>query len=151
MKGFYYGKIVNAFIESVNAHDPNLLPLADRYFATENCTPAALVLMETYRLIDKVNCIGTVAEDESRNTVYVSVNASEGNHEVVLSARMTGENKKISEIEINIYRSRSDTGFWFAAHQMEELEEKWDMIIPEEQRASRNFLRNLQWLFLIIL
>jgi hypothetical protein len=134
---------VNAFIESVNTHNPNLLPLADRYLATENCTPAALVLMETYRLIDKINCIGTVAEDESRNTVYVSTNASEGEHEVILSARMTGENEKISEIEINIYRSRSDTGFWFAVQDMAELEEKWDMIVPEDQRASKEFLEEL--------
>ena len=37
-------------------------------------------------------------------------------------ARLTGENEKISEIEINIYRSRSDTGFWFAVQDIDQLE-----------------------------
>lgn len=128
---------VDAFIQSINRHDPAILPMADRYYATENGIPAALMLMETYRVIDKVDCIGTVAEDSKKNTIYVVLRVLEGTTPVILGARLTGENEKISEIEINIYRSRSDTGFWFAAQDIDELEPEWDYIVPEEQRADR--------------
>lgn len=128
---------VDAFINSINAHDPKVLPLADRYYATENGIPAALMLMETYRVIDKVSHIGTIAEDPQKDTAYVEMSVLEGSTEVILGARLTGQNEKISEIEINIYRSRSDTGFWYAVQDIEKLESAWDAIVPKEQRADR--------------
>lgn len=128
---------VDAFIESINSHDPKKLPMADRYYATENGIPAALMLMETYRVIDKVNYVGTVAEDPQKNTVYAVMSVLEGTTDVILGARMTGAEEKIEELEINIYRSRSDTGFWFAVQDIEKLEPEWDYVVPEEKRADR--------------
>ena len=107
-------KFLDLFIDSVNAHDCTILPMANRYYATENGIPAATFLMETYRLIDKVEKVGTLAEDAEKNTVYAVMSAKEGSKEVIMGVRMTGADEKISELEINIYRSRSDTGFWYA-------------------------------------
>jgi hypothetical protein len=129
-----------AFIRSINEKDPSIMPMADRYAATENGIPAALCHMECYRLIDKVNFVGVLAEDEVKNTAYVMLNVSEGNTDVILSARMTGADDKISEAEINIYRSRSDTGFWYAVDDMKKWEPVWNSVVPEEQRASREEL-----------
>lgn len=53
---------------------------------------------------------------------------------------MTGENNKISELEINIYRSRSDTGFWYAVQEIPELQSVWDRAVPEDKRATREEL-----------
>lgn len=131
---------VDALVNSINTHNSAVLPMADRYYATENGIPAALLLMETYRTIDKVNAIGTVAEDPEKNTVYVVLSVSEGKADVLLGARMTGENGRISELEINIYRSRSDTGFWFAVQDIPQLEPVWDAVVPENQRATREEL-----------
>ena len=129
-------KFVDAFIESVNTRDCTRLPMADRYYATENGIPAALLLMETYRVIDQVTFAGTVAEDPVKKTVYTVLVAKEGSADVIMGVRMTGE-EKISELEINIYRSRSDTGFWYAVQDIEKLEPKWDYVVPEEKRADR--------------
>lgn len=128
---------VDALIDSINSHDPWKLPMADRYYATENGIPAALLLMETYRVIDKVSYVGTVAEDPQKNTAYAVMDVLEGSTDVILGARLTGENGLISELEINIYRSRSDTGFWFAAQDIEKLEPEWNYVVPEEKRADR--------------
>lgn len=134
---------VDALIQSINAHNPNILPMADRYYATENGIPAALMLMETYRVLDRVSSVGTIVEDEEKNTAYVILAVAEGSVDVILGARMTGADDKISEIEINIYRSRSDTGFWYAVQDIPSLEEKWDSIVPAEKRATRKELENL--------
>lgn len=128
---------VDAFIKSINEHDPNLLPMADRYYATENGVPSALMMMETYRLIEKVSAIGTIAEDPERNTAYVELAVSFGYKDVILGARLTGEEDKISEVEITIYHSRNDVGFWYAVEDIEKWEPIWDAIVPEEQRADR--------------
>ena len=128
---------LDAFINSVNSHDPSLLPMADRYYAMENGVPAALIMMETYRLAEKVSAVGTVAEDPVRNTVYSVMAVSFGRKDVLLGVRLTGADEKIEEIEINIYHSRSDMGFWYAVQDVEKWESKWDYIVPVEQRADR--------------
>lgn len=131
---------LDTFIDSILKHDPNLLPMAERYYATENGVPAAPYLMETYRMVEKVNCIGTVAEDPQRHTVYAVLSVSYGYADALLGVRMTGEDEKISELEINIYHSRSDTGFWYAVQDVPGLEASWDSVVPAEKRASRETL-----------
>ena len=133
-------EFLDAFINSVNSHDPSALPMADRYYATENGVPSALLMMETYRLIDHVSAIGTVAADPQRHTVFSEMAARVGSKDVILMVRLTGENGKIAEIEINIYHSRNDTGFWFAVQDIEKLSSSWNYVVPEEQRANRETL-----------
>ena len=133
-------QFLDAFIDSVNAHDPSLMPMADRYYATENGVPSALMMMETYRLIEKVSAVGTVANDPVKNTVYSVMAVSFGRKDVLLGVRLTGENDKISEVEINLYHSRNDVGFWYAVQDVEKLEPVWDYVVPEEQRADRKTL-----------
>ena len=137
--------LIELFLKSVEAHDPNMLPLASRYRATENGNPAALCHMQTYRVIDRINLIGTTAIDRNRSTVYLLLSVAEGNHDVILGARLTAPEGLLTEVELNIYRSRSDTGFWFAVEEMEELEPMWDMVVPEEKRASRAELEHLAY------
>lgn len=131
---------LDAFINSVNNHDPSLLPMADRYYAIENGVPAALLMLESFRLIDHIVAIGTVAEDPQRNTVYGVLSAAMGRQEVIVGVRLTGEDNKISELEINIYHSRSECGFWYAPQDVAGWEPAWDYIVPEEQRADRETL-----------
>lgn len=135
--------IIDVFVKSIETQNSDLLPLASSYKATENGTPSALCHMEAYRLLDKVNCVGTSAYDPFRNTIYLVINAAEGSSDVVLSTRLKLAEEKITEIELVIYRSRSDTGFWFGPQEVEKHQPKWDYVVPKEQRASREELEQL--------
>ncbi len=136
-------KFIDAFVTAVETHDAESLPVASRYRATENGIPSALRHMQSFNIIDKVNCIGTTVIDKTANVVFLAMNVSQGKHETVMTVRMKAEDDKLTEVEIDLIRSRSDTGFWFAPQDMETLKPQFDAVIPEEKRATREVLEHL--------
>ena len=136
-------KFIDAFIHAVETHNAESLPTAPRYRATENGIPAALRHMQAFNIFDKVNCIGTTVIDQKTNTVFLAMNVSQGAYEAVMTVRMKAEQDKLVEVEIDIIRSRSDTGFWFAPQDMAKLKPLFDSVIPENLRSSREDLEYL--------
>ena len=136
-------KFIDAFIHAIETHNAESLPTAPRYRATENGIPSALRHMQTFNIFDKVNCIGTTVIDEKTNTVFLAMNVSQGNYETIMTARLKAVQNLLAEVEIELIRSRSDTGFWFAPQDMEQLKSLFDAVIPEEKRASREELEHL--------
>lgn len=131
---------INAFIHAVEAHDAESLPTASRYRATENGIPSALRHMQAFNVFDKVNCIGTTVIDRKAGVVFLAMNVSQGSYENVMTVRMKVEQDKLTEVEIDIIRSRCDTGFWFAPHDMEKLKPLFDEKLPDELRPGREEL-----------
>ncbi len=136
-------KYIDALIHAIETHDAESLPTAPRYRATENGIPSALRHMQTFNIFDKVNCIGTTVVDKKTNTVFLAMNVSQGNYEAVMTARLKVEDELLTEVELDIIRSRSDTGFWFAPQGMAELKNLFDAVVPEDKRPTREELEYL--------
>lgn len=133
-------KFIDQFVKAIETHDAESLPMAPHYRATENAVPAALRHMETFNCFDKVNCIGTTLEDKATNTFFVALNVSFGSKEGAVLARVKIENKLFTEVEIEVYLSRSNTGFWFTPHDMMELKPLFDAPVADDKKISREEL-----------
>ncbi|KAH7007582.1 hypothetical protein EDB80DRAFT_577062 [Ilyonectria destructans] len=109
--------MVTQILDSMVAHDPYSLPLAQFYRATENSHPAALGMMTSWRTITKAGPPSLLAIDTTNGTAYFALAISEGNDatEAVLRARIKVVNQQLTELELFINRSRGDHGFTFSA------------------------------------
>lgn len=110
--------MVDQLLASMVAHDPDTLPLATEYGATENSHPAALGMMEAWRTITRAGKPSLLAIDTDRGSAYFALTVDEGGSPSVLWGRIGVENRKIDAIEIFINRSRGDHGFSFSAQQL---------------------------------
>ncbi|KAJ5682292.1 hypothetical protein N7462_005457 [Penicillium macrosclerotiorum] len=112
--------IVSQVIDSMVAHDPYRLPLAEIYYATENSHPAALGMMTSWRTIIEAGPPSLLAIDTTQSTAYFALDVSEGNQarETVLRGRVKVVKKHITELELFINRNRGDHGFSFSAAEL---------------------------------
>lgn len=133
-------KLIDLFVKAIETHDAESLPMAAHYRATENSVPSALRHMETFNCFDKVNCIGTTLEDEAANTFFVALNVAYGSHEAAVLARVKLEGNLMSEVEIEVYRARANTGFWFTPHDMFDLKPLFDKEVDKDKQISREEL-----------
>nr|MCR5082844.1 hypothetical protein [Parasporobacterium sp.] len=133
-------KYINKLIEAIEKHDAEILPTAPLYMATENGVPAALRHMQTFSCFDKVVCVGTRIFDKKDNRFFAALSLKQGDYLALLTVRVQLENDLMTEIELDVIRSRKDTGFWFAPQDMDGLLEKFDEILPEDKRLSREEL-----------
>ena len=62
--------LVDQLLASMTAHNPDTLPLAAVYGATENSHPAALGMMEAWRTITKAGKPSLLAIDTGRGAAY---------------------------------------------------------------------------------
>ncbi|KPM44482.1 hypothetical protein AK830_g2070 [Neonectria ditissima] len=109
--------IVTQILDSMVAHDPYTLPLAQFYKATENSHPAALGMMTPWRTVTQAGPPSLLAVDVTNGTAYFSLAISEGTAvaEAVLRARIKVVDRQLTELELFINRSRGDHGFTFSA------------------------------------
>jgi hypothetical protein len=110
--------MVDTLLASMVAHDPDSLPLAAVYEATENSHPAALGMMEAWRTITRAGKPSLLAIDTDRGVAYFALTVDESGSPSVLWGRIGVENRKIDAVEIFINRSRGDHGFSFSAKQL---------------------------------
>jgi len=132
--------MIQKFVAAIEAHDAESLPTAPFYIATENGVPSALRHMQTFNCFDKVACIGTKVIDKKENRFFLALNVMQGNYPTLLTARIQMKDELMAEIELDIIRSRKDTGFWFAPQDMDGLTGKFDEIVPEDKRLTREEL-----------
>ena len=112
--------LVDQLLASMTAHNPDTLPLAAVYGATENSHPAALGMMEAWRTITKAGKPSLLAIDTGRGAAYFALTVDESGSPSVLWGRIAVEDRKITAIEIFINRSRGDHGFSFSAKELPE-------------------------------
>lgn len=136
-------EIIETLLNSMTTHNASLLPLAERYRATENGVPAAVRHMTCWRTVQKVNCIAHQVYDTVRNQAVVVAQVDEGGYPSLMAARVKVERDKITELELYLLRSRAESGFWFAPDALSQLPDGWHTEIPEGGRASREELTAL--------
>ena len=110
--------MVDALLASMVAHRPETLPLTPVYTATENDHPAALGMMTAWRAITSAGKPSLIAIDAPAGQAYFALNVSESGATSVLFGRLKVADRKISEIELYINRSRGDHGFSFSPEQL---------------------------------
>ncbi|TVY86256.1 hypothetical protein LAWI1_G008822 [Lachnellula willkommii] len=128
--------MVTQILDSMVAHNPDALPLAKMYRATENSHPAALGMMTSWRTITKAGPPSLLAIDTTNGTAYFALDINEGNDEIqnVLRGRVKVVGQNITELELFINRFRGDHGFSFSS---EELPTNYkDLMNPPANRTK---------------
>lgn len=112
--------MVTTILDSMVAHNPDTLPLAKIYRATENSHPAALGMMTSWRTITKAGSPNLLAIDTTNGTAYFALNINEGNDDIqnVLRGRVKVVGQNITELELFINRFRGDHGFSFSSQEL---------------------------------
>ncbi|HHV12020.1 MAG TPA: hypothetical protein GXX75_17240 [Clostridiales bacterium] len=136
-------KYVDILFKSMIEHDPSILPLAGTYAATENSQAAALANMNCWRTVTGLNCIGQLYADQVEGQIFVTANLDESGSPTIFFGRLKIENELISELELNIIRSRADSGFVYLPDEMDKLPRGWTSEIPEGGKATRAELLEL--------
>ncbi len=126
--------------KSMVAHDPWMLPLADRYAATENSVAASLNMMSFWRTVTGVKHRGQCVVDPVWGQVVVTAALDEGGSSTVFWGRLKIENDKISELELYSLRCRGEAGFIMLADEMGSLPAGWTSPIPPDGKATREEL-----------
>lgn len=137
--------IVDDILDSLVAHDPYSLPLAQVYKATENSHPAALGMMTLWRTVTKACRPNLLAIDTLNGTAYFALDISEGNDAVpsVLWARIRVVGREITELELYVNRSRGDHGFSFSPEELPDNYRRWMSPPADRVRATRAELQSL--------
>jgi hypothetical protein len=130
-------------LKSMVAHDPWMLPLADRYAATENSVAGSLNMMSAWRTVTGVNRVGQYIVDEPAGQLLFTANLDEGGSSTVFWARLKVVDEKLTELEMYNARSRADTGFMMLADEMGSFPRGWTSPIPPGQKATREELFQL--------
>jgi hypothetical protein len=135
--------MVESLIQSMVKHDPELLPMASVYQATENSHPAALGMMTAWRTITKAGKADFIAIDVPAGQAFFETQVNEGGNMSVLWGRLKVEDRKITEIEFFLNRSRGDHGFSFSAEKLPENLKRWMNPPATRKKATRAELEAL--------
>ncbi|KAJ5715284.1 uncharacterized protein N7483_012465 [Penicillium malachiteum] len=137
--------IVDGILNSLVAHDPYSLPLAQIYRATENSHPAALHMMTLWRTVTRADGPNLLAIDTKNGSAYFALDISEGSDErqSVLWARIKVSNREITELELYVNRNRGDHGFSFSPKELPKNYLRWMNPPSDRTKASRTQLESL--------
>ena len=135
--------IVDQVLASMPRHDPDKLPLAGMYAATENSHPAALGMMTAWRTITQAAKPALLAIDVQRGSAYFALPVSEAGSQSALWGRIKVVDRKLTELEIFISRSRGDHGFSFSAEQMRPNFKKVMTLPLSRKKASHDELEKI--------
>lgn len=123
-------------LASIVAHDPGKLPLARYYRATENGVPAALPMMTIWQTVSRADNRFYVIDPVTQQ-LFLLANLTEGQHHALLFGRIKLDDRKISEIEFYVGRSRSDAGFVFDPAALEHLPAAWTTQVAQSRLPGR--------------
>ena len=104
-------RYADLLLESMVAHDPWTLPLADRYAATENSLAGSLNMMTAWRATTAVKKMGRCFCDEVAGQLFFTACIDEGGLSVAFWARLKVEDERLTEIELFSSHSRAESGF----------------------------------------
>ncbi|MFZ0553269.1 MAG: hypothetical protein WAU49_01220 [Steroidobacteraceae bacterium] len=135
--------IVVEVMKSMVRHDPYTLPLAPVYDATENSHPAALGMMTLWRTVTSAGEPDFLAIDPVRGQAFFLMQISEARDLSVLWGRIEVVDRKITQLELYINRSRGDHGFSFSASNLPANVGSWMHPPADRVVASRAELERL--------
>ncbi len=135
--------LVDQLLASMVAHNPDTLPVATVYAATENSHPAALGMMTLWRSVTKAGKPDLLAIDTVAEQAYFEMQINEGSDLSVLWGRIRVADRKITELELIINRSRGDHGFSFSAEKLPANLHSWMVPPANRTKASRAELERL--------
>lgn len=135
--------LVDRVLESMVAHNPDALPLATVYRASENSHPAALGMMTLWASVSKANKPDFLTIDVPAGQAFLATQISEGGDLSVLWGRIKVVDRKIAELELFVNRSRGDHGFSFSADKLPENLRPWMNPPAKRKRAARAELEAL--------
>jgi hypothetical protein len=130
-------------LKSMVAHDPWMLPLADRYAATENSVAGSLNMMSLWQTVTGVKRVGQCLVDPVEGQVLVTANLDEGGSSTVFCGRLKIVGDKITELELYNLRCRASAGFVMLADDIGTLPTGWTSPIPQGQKATREEMYQL--------
>jgi len=130
-------------LRSMVARDPGMLPLADRYAATENSVAGSLNMMSFWRTVTGVKRMGQYIVDPVAGQMLVTANLDEGGSSTAFCGRLKIDGEKIGELELYNIRSRAEAGFVMLADEIGTVPEGWTSPIPPGQKATRAELLQL--------
>jgi hypothetical protein len=110
--------IVDQLLKSMVAHNPDTLPLATLYRATENSHPVSLRFAVLWRTVTEAHGPNLLAIDVPAGQAYLMSQISEAGSLSVMWGRIKVVDRKITELEFLIDRSRGDDGFEFSAEEL---------------------------------
>ena len=129
--------LVNQLLQSMVARDPDHLPLAREYAATENSHPAALAMMTLWRSVTRADKPDLLAIDTVAGQAFFELQISESGSLSMLWGRIKVSDRKIAELEFFINRSRGDHGFSFSAENAPTNLKRWANPPSQRAKASR--------------
>ncbi|OFW57709.1 MAG: hypothetical protein A2133_08725 [Actinobacteria bacterium RBG_16_64_13] len=130
-------------LSSMVAHDPSMLPLADRYAATENSVAGSLNMMSAWRTVTGVKQVGQYVIDEPAGQLLLTANVDEGGMSTVFCARLKVADEKLTELELYNTRCRAGAGFVMLADEIGTFPSGWTSPIPPGQKATKDELFQL--------
>ena len=136
-------KFAEHLLQSLEARDPYLLPLAPRYKATSNGVAGALHMMTPWAIIQKVNRIGQCIVDEVEGVVFFTASVNVSDRESLFWARLKVVNELITELELYLAHSRAEGGFVFYPEEIGQLPKGWAEAVPAGAAATRIELEQL--------
>ena len=129
------GDIVTRYLESLVAHDPSKVPLADNVRFTEDTkdTPIGGGFWAT---ASKVGAFRTDILDVREQTAAVQAVMEENGAQVLFSARLKVEDREITEIETMVVRGRADASL-FDLTRLDKPSAAFTLMPPRDQLNSR--------------
>lgn len=131
--------IADGVVGSMVAHDPARLDLAPSYMATENAVPAALNMMAIWQTATAAKTKFYVLDPQSQQA-FIAVDIAEGPHDALLWGRLKVSDRKLTEIELYVTRSRGDAGFQFDARALAHMPLGWTEKVSAAQLPDRAVL-----------
>ncbi|MFT4249048.1 MAG: hypothetical protein QM581_13625 [Pseudomonas sp.] len=135
--------IVHQVLTSMPSHDPYRLPLARVYAATENSHPAALGMMTLWQSVTQAGKPDLLAIDSVAGQAFFVTQIGEAGNLSVLWGRVKVVDRKITELEFFINRSRGDHGFSFSAKDAPANLQHWTKLPANRVKATRAELERL--------
>lgn len=137
------GRMVEHLLRSMVAHDPEGVPLAATFRATENGHPTIPKFMEAWRTVTKAGNPSLLAVDARAGQAYFQLNVNEGVNTSILWGRIKVVDRKITQLELYIDRSVGDHGAVFSPTGLSVNDRRWMSPPRSRRKATRAQLRQL--------
>jgi hypothetical protein len=129
--------LVNQVLDSMGKHDTTVLPMATTYRLTVGNAPSGLSMATPWRTVSSYRQPVQYVVDTPRQEVFFIATVIEGNLPSLLFGRLKAADRKLTEIELYMGRSKADSGMQFDPEGLANLPKAWTTPVPQALRPSR--------------
>ncbi|MFT4190634.1 MAG: hypothetical protein QM617_03800 [Comamonas sp.] len=132
-------ELAHEVLVSMKNHKPGDLPLARFYRLTENGAPMAPIMSSLWRNVTdfKDPGPGQYVIDVAAGQVFVVAHVYEGPGDAIFFGRLAVVDRKLSELELYVSRSKGESGQLFDPSGLDDLPVAWSRPLAPEARVSR--------------